>query len=243
MKKTVLTLSLMATTLLAGDVNPSLTSFSAGTRVNVNDVNGNFNSLKQGILDLQETVKSLQTTVESQNTKISTLESENSSKDLEIANLKTELENSKSRVFYTTGHKYEDKDVGYIDERTLPFVKKEDNSKIKVTYTDTIRVHTNDGACGYQLHILDKWGQMVKDKKEFFLYTYVTDGTKQNHHRVSTLIGAFENLEAGEYQAKVYVTNEFTDLDGDYRSGADCFTGYGTHFLLQAEEIQKGEIN
>ncbi len=83
MRKTVLTLSLTATILLAEDVNPTLTTFQAGTPVNVNEVNGNFESLKQGILDLQSkydlVVQSLQTTVTTLESEIASLESENRS--------------------------------------------------------------------------------------------------------------------------------------------------------------------
>jgi uncharacterized coiled-coil protein SlyX len=95
MKKTIL--SLVATaTLFGNDVNPELTTFRAGDRVNVGDVNGNFESLKKGILDLQEVVKTqatqisgLQTTVTNQESKITTLQSEKETLSGKVTSLET----------------------------------------------------------------------------------------------------------------------------------------------------------
>jgi hypothetical protein len=77
---------------------------------------------------------------------------------------------------------------------------------------------------------------------KFYLSDYATDGSFQNHHKVSTLSGVYENLPVGNYTVKVYVTNEFTDLEGYSYSGANCDTGHLTQFLLQAEEIYRAEV-
>ncbi len=271
MKKTVL--SLVATaTLLGSDVNPELTTFRAGDRVNVGDVNGNFESLKKGILDLQEVVKTqatqisgLQTTVtnqsseiSSQATEISTLKTSNTAlstkvtnQETKISNLETENQTLKTelseprKVFYTTGHKRDDREEGYIDLRVLNISKEKSDTALRITYTDNLRVYISNTACQYELKVFDRYNNLQTqcNNLKFFLYDSSSDASNQAHHRTSTLSGVCEkSLPAGDYTIKTYVTNEFTDLEGADRSGGDCDTGFGTQFLLQAEEIYKAEV-
>jgi FtsZ-binding cell division protein ZapB len=279
MKKTVLGI-LATATLLGNNVNPELTTFRAGDRVNVGDVNGNFESLKQGILDLQEVVKAqatqisgLQTTVTSQESKITTLQSEKEALSTEVStletsnstlstkvtnqatqistletenqNLKTELSEPR-KIFYTTGYQEDgrDDDKESLDSRVLNISKDKSDTAIRITYTDTLRVYTSSGACQYELRVFDQYGsqQVQCNNLKFVLFDSSGDGSIQNHHRTSTLSGVCEKLPVGDYIVKAYVTNEFTDLGGTDYSGANCFTGWNTQFLLQAEEIYKAEV-
>jgi hypothetical protein len=232
MKKTVL--SLVATaTLFSNDVNPELTTFRAGDRVNVGDVNGNFESLKQGILDLQTKYDLV---VQGLETKITTLETENQ-------NLKTELSEPR-KIFYKTGHQKDGRDEGYIDLRVLNISKENSDTALRITYTDNLAVATSDGSCQWELRVFDINRPTVNQCPDliFFLYDRSSDGATQSNHIVSTLSGVCENLPVGNYIVKAYITNEFTDLEGTDYSGANCFTGWGTQFLLQAEEIYKAEV-
>lgn len=126
-----------------------------------------------------------------------------------------------TRMSYVLNHNLQDDtDAGFITGRALTFTKEEDNTRLRVTYSDNLRVVTNAST-----QVASARWTIFLDGQSTHIYTGVYS-SNINSHSTKTLIGVFENVPAGTHTLQVYV-------DG----GGDAYTGWNSTFLLQAEEL------
>lgn len=127
------------------------------------------------------------------------------------------------RLFYVSGNDMgDDKDDGFVAGRTLSVTKLRPDSRLRITYSDNLRVRQSNTACQWEIYLN---GNGLTPQLKMALFT---DG---NTHRQSTLVGYATGVPAGTHQLQVRVSN------APGYTGADCYTGWQSSFLLEAEEV------
>lgn len=129
------------------------------------------------------------------------------------------------RLFYTSGYSLGDgTDSGFVAGRSLAFTKLRSDSRLRITYSDNLRVISTN-ACQWEIY-LD--GSPLSTPLVMALYNSDTGYS----HRQSTLVGYAPGVTAGAHQIQVKVSS----VPG-FSSGADCYTGWQSTYLLEAEEL------
>lgn len=113
--------------------------------------------------------------------------------------------------------------------RILKFKKAEDNTVIRVTYSDNLRVHGNGKWCKWEIRMDTK-----PCKKNLSGTRYVVGG--QNDHVPGQIVGFCQGLKKGEHEMKIHVRG----------NSADCYTGWDrqnqNHFLMETVELDAGSV-
>ncbi|MBI2809589.1 MAG: hypothetical protein HYX67_01980 [Candidatus Melainabacteria bacterium] len=121
----------------------------------------------------------------------------------------------------------DDADNNYVTLRTLNFTKNYNaaTTTVRITYNDNLRVLGTTSACRWEILVN---GASCSPRLATTLYTDAS-----NHHRQHSLIGTCDNLAAGTYTFKVYVSQAT-----DAANAGDCYTGWVSSWYLEAEEIR-----
>ena len=138
-------------------------------------------------------------------------------------------------VSYSSGNGPNDNlDDGRIVSRELRFFKKEASSKIRILYSDNMRVYGQNKACRWHLKIDGT------DCEDGSLFTDRHDGSSSNVHSTSTAVGYCSNLQSGWHTIHVWVSS-VPHPDGNY-AGADCYTGWDhASWIIEATELRNME--
>ena len=113
------------------------------------------------------------------------------------------------------------KHSGFLTGRVLTFNKDSSASKLRVLYSDNLRVIGGS--------TIAEWRVYLDDVQTNIYSTF--HGGGPNVHRQTTITGYLENVPAGTHTLKVAV--------GLTHGGADPDTGWLSPFLLQVEEIEQ----
>lgn len=139
-----------------------------------------------------------------------------------------ELKNEKQNVIRVSGISQngpnEADDKAVLKSRNLAFEKMEENSVLKVTYTDVFRVTQKTGqpanqACRWLVHVGENG---CKDKP---IFTDRHDGKSSDVHSAGVISGYCESVPAGTHEISVEV------MPRPHKTGykdPDCYTGWNT---------------
>lgn len=110
---------------------------------------------------------------------------------------------------------------GFLNGRQLVFNKESETSKLRIFYSDNLRVINSSGPA------IAEWRILI-DGNTTDIYTTIHGGGP-NVHRQTSLAGYLEHIPAGQHTINVNIQI----LHG----GSDPDTGWQSPFLLQVEEI------
>ena len=113
-------------------------------------------------------------------------------------------------------------DEGYINLRSVFFNKLMSTSRLRITWSDNLRVTGSNVSCQWEVFIDD-----VATSPQLKPSVYADTGIS---HRQSTLVGYANGISAGGHTIKIKVSRPLAPT-------ADCYTGWESTFLLEAEEI------
>lgn len=135
-------------------------------------------------------------------------------------------------VYQRFGNNIDGRDNGYVNWRILNFKKKSDDTIMRFTYTDNLRVHGNGKWCKWEIRVDN---QPCKENLSGNRYV----GGNQNDHVPGQIIGYCIGLKK--------TTGNFNVMKIHVRgNGADCYTGYDrqsqNHFLMEAVEMDAGWV-
>ena len=118
-------------------------------------------------------------------------------------------------------------DIGQITSRVLTIVKKENDTAIRISYTDNLRALGANKSCRWEIKV-DGTSSPVQP----LVYDVYASLAGDSPHRSRTLVGYFKGLSAGSHEIQIWV-----GPTPGY-SNCDCFTGWpsGT-WVLEAEEV------
>lgn len=118
-------------------------------------------------------------------------------------------------------------DIGQITSRVLTIVKKENNTAIRISYTDNLRTLGPNKACRWELKVNGNSSTIQP-----LVYDFFASLQGENPHRSRTLVGYFKGLTAGTHEIQVWV-----GPTPGY-SNCDCYTGFSNStWVLEAEEV------
>jgi len=157
-------------------------------------------------------------------------------KALEDANIANQTEiplgGAVKKISYSSGNGPNDGiDDGRIVSRALRFSKIEDNSTVRISYSDNLRV-TGDGskACRWVVKVN---GTNCSDY-EFNIDKH--DGRGSNNHSTSTLTGYCTGLKSGWHTVNVWVS-PVPSQDNRF-ANSDCWTGWNNSlWTIEATEL------
>jgi len=129
-----------------------------------------------------------------------------------------------------------------ITSRLITFTKKEDSSRLRLIYTDNLRVLTQGDRCVWELMVRDTSGTQVacvNTDGRNKIAQYIHNGDTSNEHRPHSIAGYCDGIDAGDYQLTVSVSTP---------DSADCYTGWSarlaedasdtpSRYYLEAQEI------
>lgn len=107
--------------------------------------------------------------------------------------------------------------------RQFSFTKKTAATNLLITYFDNFRVIGSGRWCRWEIKI-DGWSCRIP------LANNVYTNSGENDHHPGTVIGQCPGISAGQHTLTVALTR--------HPSGADCYTGWNTHTLLEVREIE-----
>lgn len=135
-------------------------------------------------------------------------------------------------VTYATGVGQDSTDDGAITSRTLTFTKVSSSTRLRITWSDTIRIKgdtASAGAASWEI-LIDGSSIATPGPLQADLYESVLQGN--DHHRPVTVVGYAEGVAAGTHTVSISVG----PVPG--QTLADALTGWNTRrFLLQVEEL------
>jgi len=131
-------------------------------------------------------------------------------------------------IAYATGNgPYDDTNVGQIKSRVLSFSKAKTNTKIRISYTDNLRVLGSGKTCRWEIRV-----DGTSCPSQALVYDYYTN-KDDNHHRSRTVVGYCSGVAAGSHTIGIWV--------GPLSSGhssSDCYTGWdNSTWVIEAEEV------
>ena len=129
-----------------------------------------------------------------------------------------------------------------ITSRLITFTKKEDSSRLRLTYTDNLRVLNAGDRCVWQLMVRDTSGTQVacvNTDGRNKIAQFIHNGDASNEHRPHSIAGYCDGIDAGDYQLTVSVSTP---------DSANCYTGWSarlaqdpsdtpSRYYLEAQEI------
>ena len=117
-------------------------------------------------------------------------------------------------------------DSGQIPNRVLTFNKNQDDTAIRIGYTDNLRVGGSNKACRWEIRVN---GQTCPDGSLVYdYYSTQYESTYRSRH----VIGYCEGINAGSNEIQVWVGNT------PGYSGSDCHTGWSSsRWTIEAEEV------
>ncbi len=124
-------------------------------------------------------------------------------------------------IAYVSGSTEDGTDNGYVSGRDLVFTKLGADSRLRITYSDNLRVLGANSAAKWEIY-LD--GAPLSSSLKTSLY--VDTGLM---HRQSTLVGYATGVAAGAHELRVYVS--------PVTGTPDVYTGWQSTFLLEVEEV------
>ncbi|MET0343528.1 MAG: hypothetical protein ABW252_21130 [Polyangiales bacterium] len=126
-------------------------------------------------------------------------------------------------------------DNGAVDKRTLSFIKRRDDTSIRVAYTDNFRANhpSGIGTCRWAI-MFDN--QPCPQAPRLIYDLFVGGVPGMNFHHPASVFGTCRGLPKGEHTIQVFVGPvESTEPE---RQQANCHTGWGDQYWsLEAEEV------
>lgn len=125
------------------------------------------------------------------------------------------------------------RDYGYVNQRTLSFTKLDDNTSMRLLYSDNLRVYGTNRKCQWEIYIDDT--HCASGKIAMSAHTTQND----NDYQPGMVVGYCHGLKKGGHSMRIYVNSN------DGQRNHDCLTGghWGTpnNFVLEAEEASPVE--
>ena len=126
-----------------------------------------------------------------------------------------------------------------VPERVLTFTKQLDETRLRITYSDSLSVRQGARTPPMTGHAAAEWRIFIDlvgvDKYDTGIYTTVYQTHMDFQHdlasRQSTVVGTVDGVQAGNYILTVEVKRE--------TSNTDAYTGFGAKsvMFIQVEEI------
>ncbi|MEM7300062.1 MAG: hypothetical protein AAF468_03175 [Pseudomonadota bacterium] len=135
------------------------------------------------------------------------------------------------KVSYASGNGPNDgTDNGRIVSRALRFLKDQDTTDIRISYSDSHRVAGTGKACRWTVKLDGT------DCRNLKLVADRHDQNQSNVHSTSTIVGYCTGLNAGWHTVSVWVS-EVPKPDNAYQ-GSDCYTGWDASvWTIEATEL------
>jgi len=145
-----------------------------------------------------------------------------------------------SKVHHSIFTSNDGRDSGYVNARTLKFVKKQDATYMRIWYHDNFRVHGHTAHAQWDVMICDANGNgcaECKDpgKVQHWRYGHHQHNWWMNDHWSASIFGICRKsdnreLKKGTYQLRVRIDNNRNDI----------YTGHNQHNILMVDEVLKG---
>lgn len=123
------------------------------------------------------------------------------------------------------------RDGGWVNYRILNFDKKDDDTWMRLLYSDNLRVYRTGHRCRWEIKIDDVTCSTGLIARSF--HTADND----NDHQPAQVVGYCGDLKKGSHTAKIWLTS-----NNGRTSGHDCFTGnywgYPNNWVIEAEETE-----
>lgn len=141
------------------------------------------------------------------------------------------LEAAAPRVTFVSGTAEDGTDSGIITSRTLSFTKASATSRLRITWSDNLRVY-GSGAVGSRWEVLLD-GSPVASPNRLVADVYVNASSPILRHTPTTVVGMADDVAAGSHQLTISVA-----LLGSVNPATDAYTGFpGTTWFLIVEEL------
>jgi hypothetical protein len=135
-------------------------------------------------------------------------------------------------IAYATGNgPIDGTNVGQIKSRVLSFSKAKTNTKIRISYTDNLRIVGSAKACRWEIRVDGRScpnQALIYDVHVQYVQTL----------RVSTVVGYCSGVAAGSHTIGIWVGNTPNYPGSGNYTGSDCCTGwYNSTWVIEAEEV------
>ena len=129
-------------------------------------------------------------------------------------------------IAYATGNGPRDQtDVGQIKSRVLRFTKAKTHTKIRISYTDTLRTYGYRKSCRWEIRVD---GSSCPNQALVYDYYSESDSTHFSH----TLMGYCSGVAAGSHTIGIWVSNT------PGIPGGDCYTGWkNSTWVIEVQEV------
>ena len=113
-----------------------------------------------------------------------------------------------------------------IKSRVLSFSKAKKDTKIRISYTDNLRVIGSSKACRWEIRVDGN-----SCPNQALIYDYYAN-KDDNIHRSRTVVGYCSGVAAGSHRIGIWVGNT------PGYSGSNCYTGWSNStWVIEAEEV------
>ncbi len=121
------------------------------------------------------------------------------------------------------------RDLGLIRGRSLVLLKQRASTDLRLSYTDNFRVYGNGKSCTWEILVDNQTCQ--SGSLQYSIYNSISNGILINHFNNTTVVGYCRGIAAGQHTISVRVS--------PHRSypSSDCYTGWESTFMLEAEEV------
>lgn len=133
-------------------------------------------------------------------------------------------------ISYETGNGPIDyTDNGRILSRSINFIKKRSDTKLRISYTDALRCITPGGgrACRWEIRI-----DSLPCPAQQLIYDIYVNVPNEDSHRSRTIVGYCDGMSAGSHEIQIWVGTT------PGRPPSDCHTGWNNStWVIEVEEV------
>jgi len=141
--------------------------------------------------------------------------------------------NFSRRIAHASGFMQIDEiDVGQVVTRVLSVNKKQASTALRIGYTDNLRVMGNHTSCTWEIRVDGQ--SCPSGSLKYAVYQGIAAAT-DNIHRSNNVVGYCGGLAAGSHEIQIWV-EPTTEVNGVF-DGSDCYTGWNSTWMLEAEEV------
>jgi len=127
-------------------------------------------------------------------------------------------------------------DVGQIVTRVLSVNKKQASTALRIGYTDNFRTVGQNKSCTWEIRVDGQ--SCPSGVLKYSIFHSTTTGDIAYVHRSDHVVGYCSGLAAGQHEIQIWVEPSTDTRPGGLSyPGSDCFTGWISTWMLEAEEV------